>query len=214
MKNSTYLLDNLSLKQEFFNIKKVLSFWFCLNIKLIKCKTYDRIWSYNILVEKKYLNDTLKYWLYNREISLEYDNILKNMTKNFFWKEYILLVNHKCDKSREVISYLIKNNINTEILILDNDPFWFFHDMWHLYLADIVDNFYENVYWYPEQLNNIFSIIKLKQYWYFDINKSYKEITEKSKYPKLCKEIFYNLYLELINLNKFIDIWKNWKQYF
>jgi len=80
-------------------------------------------------------------------------------------KNYVTLIDNKTDQSREVLDYIVRNNIETKLYIISPDnAFWFFHDIGHGYLSDMCNNFYENVYGYPEMLVNIFACIKQKQY--------------------------------------------------
>ena len=72
--------------------------------------------------------------------------------------------------------------------------FWFFHDLGHGYLSNICDNFYENVYGFPEMLVNIFACIKQKQYKIYSRKIIDIEISEKCvRYRDEDKNYFFKL---------------------
>lgn len=204
MNNKYYLksykwIDYENLKFIFSDIKKIFNYWNSIVPIFKKKETYNRVWSHLILVEQILVKNCYVNWKYKKELQVEYQNILTR-TKRIKWLDYSLLIDNKTDQSREVVDYIIKNDIHTHIYILsDDNMFWFFHDMGHSYLADICDNFYENVYWYPEQLVNLFAAIKLKQYWFYNYDYIIEQaVTKCYWYPKEDHEYFLSI-LDTLN---------------
>lgn len=182
------------LEKYFLDIKNIFKYSSCITPINLYWDLYKRVWSHTIYVEKKIVEEAILKARYNIEIKKLSEEILTRL-KIINNKEYILLIDHKNDQTREVLDYIIYNNIITTVYVISPDNmFWYFHDIWHWYLSDICDNFYENVYWYPEMLVNIFAAFKQKQYKLYSRTNIDKDILEKcNKYDDELKKYFFSI---------------------
>lgn len=163
---------------------------------------FKRVWGHIIYVEKDLVQKSILFWRYTQEIK-QIENLILSRIKEFDWQNYCALIDHKNDQAREVMDYIILNNIKTTIHIYAPDNmFWFFHDMGHWYIAEKCHTFYDNAYWYPEMLINIFAAIKLKQYGVFNKTKILDEVVVKCyRYKKIDKDYF----THILNLLDYSD---------
>lgn len=184
-------VPQIELEQYFFDVDAIKKYGENIIPVYHFFNPFNRVWAHIIYWEKQYIIDTAQYWKYTSEISQELPKILTR-EKNIDGLAYYPLVDNKTDQTREYLDYVVKKGIQTKIYIYAPDyMFWFFHDLWHGYLADKIDNFYDNVYGYPEQLVNLFAAIKLKQYWKFNKQKViYEAVTKCYRYEQINKDYF------------------------
>ncbi len=183
------------LESYFIDFKRIYAYGKNISVLNYEATPFKRVGSHIIYVEKKLIIECISNGRYKSEIIKNTFSILAR-TKIINGVEYTPLIDHKTDQTREFLDYIIQNDIKTLIYVYSPDKmFWFFHDIWHWYLSDFCNNFYENVYGYPEMLVNIFAAIKQKQYGCF--NQTLVE-TEVIKKCKLYKDIDKNYFRELL----------------
>lgn len=183
-----------SLKEAFLDIKSVYQYGENIYPISLEGKILPRVWSHILLVPEYIFLEAIKSARYKQDIQKNYEKILSSV-KIIHSQRYVTLVDNKTDQTREVIDYIIQQNIITKLYVISPDSmFWFFHDIWHGYLSETCNNFYENVYGTPEMLVNIFACIKQKQYKMYSRRIVDREIGEKcTRYDSDDKKYFFKL---------------------
>lgn len=184
-------IDIGKLEAHFRDIDAIEQYGIEISPIYIDFEAFKRVGSHIIFVQKTIVEEAIKKWKNNKELN-KFSSPLLNREKLFSWIPYCLLMNNKNDQAREIIDYIVENHIHTDVYVYAPDNlFWFFHDLGHGYLSQVLDNFYDNVYGKPEMLVNIFACIKMKQYKRFSRKKVEFEVIDRCyRYQKEDKEYF------------------------